>query len=65
LGLGPTAYCADGVFHVIGLGLFNVRVDEFLAKVKDHRRYDFGFVMVMGITTMWAIERRRGQRPKQ
>jgi len=42
------------IFHVIGLGLFNVRVDEFLARVKDHRRYDFVFVMVMGVTTMWA-----------
>jgi hypothetical protein len=33
---------------VIGLGLFNVRVNEFLAKVKDHRSYDFVFVVVMG-----------------
>jgi hypothetical protein len=42
------------IFHVIGLGLFNVRVDAFLARVKDHRRYDFIFVLVMGVTTMWA-----------
>ncbi len=42
------------IFHVVGLGLFNVRVDQFLARVKDHRRYDFIFVLVMGVTTMWA-----------
>ena len=42
------------IFHVIGLGLFNVRVDQFLARLKDHRRYDFIFVLVMGVTTMWA-----------
>ena len=29
------------IFHVIGLGLFNVRVHQFLARVQDHRRYDF------------------------
>jgi hypothetical protein len=42
------------IFHVIGLGLFNVRVDNFLERVKDHRRYDFVFVLVMGVITMWA-----------
>lgn len=42
------------IFHVIGLGLFNVRVDNFLESVKDHRRYDFVFVLVMAVITMWA-----------
>jgi hypothetical protein len=42
------------IFHVIGLGLFNVRVHQFLARVQDHRRYDFLFAVVMGVTTMWA-----------
>jgi hypothetical protein len=42
------------IFHVIGLGLFNVQVDNFLERVKSHRRYDFVFVLVMAVTTMWA-----------
>jgi hypothetical protein len=42
------------IFHVIGLGLFNAKLDEFLDARKDHRRYDFIFVMVMGTIAMWA-----------
>jgi hypothetical protein len=42
------------IFHVIGLGLFNVRVDRFVTSIKDHRRYDFLFVLVMAVTTIWA-----------
>jgi hypothetical protein len=42
------------IFHVIGLGLFNVRLDQFLASVKNHRHYDFVFVLVMGVVVMWA-----------
>jgi hypothetical protein len=42
------------IFHVIGLGLFNVRVDNFLENVKNYGRYDFVFVLVMGVITMWA-----------
>jgi hypothetical protein len=42
------------VFHVIGLGLFHARLDHFLTVRKDHRRYDFLFVSVMGVTAMWA-----------
>jgi len=42
------------IFHVIGLGLFNVKLDQFLGSVKAHRKYDFIFVFVMGITAMWA-----------
>jgi hypothetical protein len=42
------------IFHVIGLGLFNARLDQFLTKVKNHRHYDFIFVLVMGLTVLWA-----------
>jgi hypothetical protein len=42
------------IFHVIGLGLFNARLDAFLDARKDHRRYDFIFVLVMGTIAMWA-----------
>jgi hypothetical protein len=42
------------VFHVICLGLFNTRLDRVLAIVRDHRRYDFIFVLVMGVTAIWA-----------
>lgn len=42
------------IFHVVGLGLFNVRLDKILSRFKDHRRYDFIFVLVMAVITMWA-----------
>jgi hypothetical protein len=42
------------IFHVVGLGLFNVRMDRFLDKVKDHRHYDYVFVLVMGVTAVAA-----------
>src|ERR1700733_11786833 len=42
------------IFHVIGLGLFNVRLDQFLAALKNHRPHDFVFVLVMGVAVMWA-----------
>jgi hypothetical protein len=54
LGLGLPLIVLTVIFHVIGLGLFNVRVHQFLARVQDHRRYDFLFAVVMGVTTMWA-----------
>jgi hypothetical protein len=42
------------IFHVIGLGLFNVRMDQFLGRLKHHRHYDFVFVFVMGLTAVGA-----------
>jgi hypothetical protein len=42
------------VFHVIGLGLFNVRSDQVLAIMRTRRNYEFIFVFFMGVTAMWA-----------
>jgi len=42
------------IFHVVGLGLFNVKSDQILAAMRARRNYDFIFVFFMGITVMWA-----------
>jgi hypothetical protein len=42
------------IFHVIGLGLFNVKADQLLTRIKHTRHYDFTFVLMMGVTTIWA-----------
>jgi hypothetical protein len=42
------------MFHVTGLGLFNVRADRILSGVRHPGHYDFTFVLVMGVTTIWA-----------
>jgi hypothetical protein len=43
------------IFHVIGLGLFNVKTDQMLARVKHPVHYDLTFLVVMAVTTIWAI----------
>ncbi len=42
------------VFHVIGLGMFNVKSDQVLAVMRNRRNYDFIFVFFMGVTAIWA-----------
>jgi hypothetical protein len=42
------------IFHVIGLGLFNVKADQLLSRIKHPRHYDVTFVLVMGAITIWA-----------
>lgn len=42
------------IFHVVGLGLFNVKSDQVLAVMKTRRNYDFIFVFFMGVTVIWA-----------
>jgi hypothetical protein len=42
------------VFHVIGLGMFNVKSDQVLAVMRNRRNYEFIFVFFMGVTAMWA-----------
>jgi len=42
------------IFHVVGLGMFNVKSDPVLAVMRSRRSYDFIFVFFMGVTTIWA-----------
>jgi hypothetical protein len=42
------------IFHVFGLGLFNVKADRIVANVKHPFHYDVTFVLMMGVTTIWA-----------
>lgn len=42
------------IFHVIGLGLFNVQMGRIINGVKRPRHYDAIFVIVMGVTAIWA-----------
>jgi hypothetical protein len=42
------------ILHVVVLGLINNRVVAALKRVRDHRRFMFPFVTVMGITTLLA-----------
>jgi len=42
------------VFHVIGLGLFNVKADLVLTDMRKRRNYEFIFVFFMAVTTIWT-----------
>ena len=42
------------IFHVIGLGLINVRAVELITLVKGRRRFVFVFALVLGVTTILA-----------
>jgi MFS superfamily sulfate permease-like transporter len=42
------------IFHVIGLGLFNVQMLRLEEKIEGRRRYEATFVIVMGVTTVWT-----------
>ncbi len=43
------------VFHVIGLGLFNVLLIRVFPAADERRRSDLTFVIVMGLIALWAI----------
>jgi hypothetical protein len=42
------------IFHVIGLGLINVRAVELITLVRGRRRFVFVFAFVLGVTTILA-----------
>ena len=42
------------LIHVIGLGLFNVKMVQVLTVVKDRRYFIYAFALGIGITTIWA-----------
>ena len=55
------------LIHLIGLGLFNVKMVQVLTVVKDRRYFIYAFALGIGITTIWAIiardrSRHRGSR---
>lgn len=43
------------VFHVIGLGLFNVLLIRVFPAADERRHSELTFVVVMGLITLWAI----------
>ncbi|HEY1980126.1 MAG TPA: hypothetical protein VGH13_08555 [Xanthobacteraceae bacterium] len=55
------------MFHVIGIGMINVRVIQISNLMRGHRHFVYGFALVMGVTTilttllhaaeagMWAV----------
>ena len=42
------------LIHVIGLGLFNVKMVQILTVVKDRRYFIYVFALGIGVTTLWA-----------
>jgi hypothetical protein len=42
------------LIHVIGLGLFNVKMVQVLTVVKDRRYFIYAFALGIGVTTIWA-----------
>jgi hypothetical protein len=42
------------IIHVVGLGLFNVKMVQVLTAVKDHPRFTSAFALVIGFTAIWA-----------
>lgn len=42
------------LIHVIGLGLFNVKMVEILTAVKDRRHFIYAFAVGIAITTIWG-----------
>jgi MFS superfamily sulfate permease-like transporter len=42
------------IIHVVGLGLFNVKMVQVLTALRDHRRFTGAFALVIGITAVWA-----------
>lgn len=43
------------IFHVIGLGLFNVLLIRAFPAADERRHSDLTFVIVMGLIALWAI----------
>ena len=41
--------------HVLGLGLFNVKMVQVLTAVKSRRHFIYAFALGIGVTTIWAI----------
>ncbi len=41
--------------HVLGLGLFNVKMVQVLTAVKIRRHFIYAFALGIGVTTIWAI----------
>jgi hypothetical protein len=42
------------IIHVVGLGLFNVKMVQVLTAVKDRRHFTSAFALVIGFTAIWA-----------
>jgi len=42
------------LIHVLGLGLFNVKMVQVLTAVKGSRHFTFAFALGIGATTIWA-----------
>jgi hypothetical protein len=42
------------LIHVIGLGLFNVKMVQVLTLAKDRRYFIYAFALSIGVTTIWA-----------
>ncbi len=42
------------LIHVVGLGLFNVKMVRVLTAVKNHRHFIYAFALGIGVTTIWA-----------
>ena len=42
------------IFHVVGLGLFNVKMVQVLTAVKDRPRFTGAFALAIGFTAIWA-----------
>jgi hypothetical protein len=42
------------LIHVIGLGLFNVKMVQVLTAVKNHRHFIYAFALGIAVTTIWA-----------
>lgn len=42
------------LIHVIGLGLFNVKMVQVLTVAKDRRYFIYAFALGIGVTTIWA-----------
>ena len=42
------------IIHVVGLGLFNVKMVQVLTAVKDRPHFTGAFALVIGFTAIWA-----------
>jgi hypothetical protein len=42
------------LIHVLGLGLFNVKMVQVLTAAKSSRHFIFAFALGIGVTTIWA-----------
>ena len=42
------------ILHVIGLGLFNVKLVEFVTAARERRYFMYAFSFGIGLTALWA-----------